>query len=129
MEKIILFDGVCSFCNKSVQFIIKRDPKAHFKFASQQSEIGKSILEKYDANQYIDSIVLIENNRCYYKSTAALHICRHLTGFWKLFFIFILIPTPIRDNVYNIIAKNRYNWFGQNESCHLPTQNERERFL
>lgn len=129
MNGILLFDGECNFCDKSVQFILKRDAHKHFKFASLQSEIGQDLLENFNVPLGIDSLLLIENRRYYTKSSAAFQVCRHLTGLWKLLYIGILIPKPIRDVVYNYIAKNRYTWFGKKQSCTLPTKEERKQFL
>ncbi|MEN1969547.1 thiol-disulfide oxidoreductase DCC family protein [Lentibacillus sp. N15] len=129
MERIILFDGACNFCDKSVQFILKRDPNGRFKFASLQSDIGKDLLRKYDAPSDIDSMVLIEGNKCYFKSSAALRICKNLKGLWKLLYFLLAVPKPLRDVFYKIIAKNRYKWFGKKESCMLPSPEERKRFL
>ncbi|MBP2005105.1 thiol-disulfide oxidoreductase DCC family protein [Halobacillus andaensis] len=129
MKRVILFDGECNFCDQSVQFIIKRDPKASFAFASLQSEKGKELLRKHHAPEDIDSLVLIEHNRCYVQSSAALRICKHLKGAWKLPYVLLLMPKPLRDFVYSILANNRYKWFGKNESCRLPSPEERKRFL
>ncbi|MGP4108852.1 thiol-disulfide oxidoreductase DCC family protein [Virgibacillus sp. L01] len=129
MERIILFDGDCNFCDQSVQFIIERDPKKNFKFASLQSDIGKELLNKYDAPDDLNSFVLIENKNCYFKSSAVLLVCKNLKGVWKIPFVLLVIPKPIRDFIYGIIAKNRYKWFGKKESCMLPSTEERERFL
>lgn len=129
MEKILLFDGECNFCNKSVQFIIKRDPEFHFKFASLQSDVGEQLLRKYNIPSSVDSIVLIANNRSYLQSSAALHICKYLRGFWKLFTILIIIPSPLRNFFYSIIAKYRYKWAGRANDCILPTREDKKRFL
>ncbi|HHY72153.1 MAG TPA: thiol-disulfide oxidoreductase DCC family protein [Bacillus bacterium] len=129
MERIILFDGDCNFCDQSVQFIIKRDTKELFKFTSLQSDIGKELLNKHNAPENIDSFVLIEGDNCYFKSSAALRVCRNLKGAWKLPYILLVIPKPFRDLFYGIIAKNRYKWFGKKESCMLPSPEERTRFL
>jgi predicted DCC family thiol-disulfide oxidoreductase YuxK len=129
VEKIILFDGICNFCNASVHFIIKRDPQAHFRFASLQSEAGKEMLAKYRIPKDINSLIFITGERYYTKSSAALRVCKHLKGFWKLFYIFILVPRPIRDRFYDFIARNRYKWFGKRESCMIPTPDIRKRFL
>lgn len=129
MEKLILFDGDCNFCDRSVQFIIARDPKGHFKFASLQSNISKNRLRNFDIPKDLDTMVLIEDNKCYIKSTAALRICKQLKGLWKLFYIFVIIPRPIRDVFYEFIAKNRYKWFGRKKSCELPSPEVRKRFL
>ena len=128
MKAIILFDGDCNFCDASVQFIIKRDSKAYFQFASIQSEIGQSYVEQFQL-QSIDSMIVVKNNRAYTKSTAALIIAKQFSGMWKLLLLAKIIPLPIRDKLYDYVAKNRYKWFGKKEVCHLPTKEERERFL
>ncbi|WP_087974232.1 thiol-disulfide oxidoreductase DCC family protein [Oceanobacillus rekensis] len=129
MERIILFDGDCNFCDKSVQFIIKRDPKGHFKFASLQSDIGMELFNKHHIPEDIDSMVLIEDDTYYFKSSAALRICKNLKGAWKIPYILLVIPKKIRDFFYELIANNRYKWFGKKESCTLPLREERKRFL
>ncbi|HEY4551784.1 MAG TPA: thiol-disulfide oxidoreductase DCC family protein [Bacillaceae bacterium] len=129
MDRIVFFDGECNFCDKSVQFIIKRDPKGYFKFAPLQSETGQSLLKPCSIPESMDSFILMEDHTCYFKSTAALKICKNLRGLWKLFYILMIIPVPIRDYFYGILAKNRYKWFGKKESCMLPTPEQRERFL
>ncbi|OZM56323.1 thiol-disulfide oxidoreductase [Lottiidibacillus patelloidae] len=129
MEKIILFDGVCNLCNFGVQFVIKRDPKKQFKFASIQSEIGEKLMIKHYGKVELDSFVYIEGKNSYKKSTAALKVCKHLRGAWKLLFILLIIPTPIRDFFYGKIAKNRYKMFGKKDSCMLPSPELKERFL
>ncbi|PWA11805.1 thiol-disulfide oxidoreductase [Pueribacillus theae] len=129
MERIILFDGVCNLCNHSIQFIIKRDPNAVFKFASLQSDIGKELLKKHGLNEDTDSFVLIENNKSYIKSSAALRVCRKLKAPWNFFVLFFIVPRPVRDFIYDFIAKNRYRWFGKQESCMLPTPEIRKRFI
>jgi predicted DCC family thiol-disulfide oxidoreductase YuxK len=129
MNGIILFDGVCNFCESSVQFIIKRDPKGHFHFASLQSDVGQKLLKEFNAPEGIDSIILIENGQTFVKSSAALRISKQLSGFWKLFYSLRIIPVGIRDYMYDIIAKNRYKWFGKKESCMLPSDDIRKRFL
>lgn len=129
MERIILFDGVCNLCNHSVQFIIKRDPKGYFKFASLHSEIGQYLLRQHGLNQGMDSFVLIENKKIFMRSTAALRVSMQLSGFWKFLTIFLIVPPFIRDFLYNIIAKNRYRWFGKRDSCMLPTPEVKKRFI
>ena len=129
MERIILFDGECNFCDHSVQFIIKRDPKGYFKFASQQSDIGKKLLKQSGIPEDGDSFVLIDRGDSYCKSSAALRICRNLQGMWKVFYYLLIVPRPIRDFFYGIIANNRYKWFGKKDSCMLPSPEIRNRFL
>ncbi len=128
MKKIILFDGECHFCNGSVQFIIKRDPKGIFSFASLQSEIGQSLLNEFNIPKEEDSLILISGNRCFSKSSAALNICKDLRYLWKFCYFFIIIPISIRDGVYNLIAKNRYKLF-KKTSCNIPSPEEKKRFL
>ena len=125
--RIILFDGECNFCDASVQFIIKRDHGA-FHFASLQSEVGKQLVERFQLHG-IDSVVLIENDRAYTKSTAALRIAKRLHLLWRLCYVMIVVPKPIRDSLYDLIAKNRYKWFGKKEICMLPSEKDRARFL
>ncbi|WP_066398252.1 thiol-disulfide oxidoreductase DCC family protein [Neobacillus mesonae] len=129
MQRIILFDGVCNFCNSSVQFIIKRDPKGHFKFASLQGEIGQQLLNQHGLNSKMDSFVLIEDDNIFFESTAALRVCRKLKGGWKLLAGLFIVPSPLRNSIYKIIAKNRYKWFGKKDSCMLPRPEWRNRFL
>jgi predicted DCC family thiol-disulfide oxidoreductase YuxK len=127
---IIFFDGVCNFCNAWVQFVLKRDESAVFRFASLQSKAAASLLTKYGIDpQSLDSVVLMENGRCYTGSTAVLRICRHLKGAWKWVSLFRIIPRPLRDYLYHQFAKRRYRWFGRTESCMMPTKEMRDRFL
>lgn len=129
MKRIVLFDGECNFCDASVQFIIKHDPKGLFQFASLQSEVGEKLLKEYRVPKNTDSIVLIEEDMYYTDSTAALKIAKNLSGLWKLFYAFIVFPKPIRTSVYRWVAKNRYKWFGKKQYCTLPTMEQRKRFL
>ncbi|MFP7298025.1 thiol-disulfide oxidoreductase DCC family protein [Neobacillus niacini] len=129
MESIILFDGVCNLCHSGVQFIIKRDTKGYFKFASLQSETGQMLLNKYGVSKKIDSIILIENEKVYIKSSAALRISRSLDGYWRYLIILKVIPPLIRDFLYDSVAKNRYKWFGKKDSCMLPSLEMKNRFL
>ncbi|RDW17726.1 thiol-disulfide oxidoreductase DCC family protein [Oceanobacillus chungangensis] len=129
MSKIILFDGVCNFCSSSVKFIIKRDKLAKFKFGSLQSKIGQELKNNTNLPENTDSIILIEDGKSYDKSTAALRISKELDGLWKLFYMLIIIPKPLRDIAYNYLAKNRYKWFGKKNECMLPSPEIRSRFL
>ncbi|MEG0259482.1 MAG: thiol-disulfide oxidoreductase DCC family protein [Lysinibacillus sp.] len=129
MGAIILFDGICNFCDSSVQFIIKRDHQGYFRFASIQSEIGQKILQQQDVPESIDSVILIEGNQVFIESTAALKISRRLDRLWPLCYVFLMVPPFIRDGCYRIFAKRRYRWFGKKESCMLPNLEERQRFL
>lgn len=129
MDRIILFDGVCNLCNSSVQFIINRDPHANFQFASLQSEIGQKYLKQYGFDQAFNSFILIENEKVYMKSNAALRVSMNLNGGWRYLSVFRIIPPFIRDHIYETIAKNRYKWFGKQESCMIPTTEMKKRFL
>ncbi|MFB1052095.1 thiol-disulfide oxidoreductase DCC family protein [Paraliobacillus sp. JSM ZJ581] len=129
MGAIILFDGECNFCNKSIQFIIKRESHDYFKFASLQGEVGQNLLKKNQLPLDVDSFVLIKDDRVFLKSDAALRICRHLKGLWKLLTILLIIPRPIRNTVYSIVANNRYKFMGKRDSCAIPSPEIRNRFL
>ena len=129
-HSIILFDGVCNLCNGAVQFVIKRDTKNQFLFASLQSEEGKQILEDHNfPMNKMDSFFLVENGKVSDKSTAALKVLKKLSGPWSLLYGFIIVPKFIRDGVYNWIAKNRYQWFGQKDECMIPTAELKAKFL
>lgn len=129
-NNIILFDGVCNFCNNAINFTIERDPSKKFLFAPLQSEAGEKIQKQYNIDsKLLNSVLLIKNGKLLSKSTAALHIVKELKGLWKLMYVFIIVPPFIRDAVYNYIAKNRYKWFGKKESCMLPTPDVKSRFL
>ncbi|CAA6814012.1 MAG: Unknown protein [uncultured Aureispira sp.] len=127
---IVLFDGVCTLCNHSIQFIIKRDKKSYFKFGALQSEQGKALLQKHNLpSEVLDTVVLIEGGKAYTYSTAPLRIVRKLHLLWPIFYVFILVPTFIRNPMYKWIGRNRYQWFGKQESCLMPTPEIRSRFL
>ena len=129
-RSIILFDGVCNLCNGSVQFVLTRDKNRHFLYATLQGEQAEKLLKKHGKNNKdLDSFLLIENGQLYQKSTAALRVAKKLNAAWPLLYFFIIIPQPLRDTVYNFIAKNRYKWFGKRESCMLPTKETKALFL
>ena len=130
-KKIILFDGVCNLCNGAVLKTIKYDKKNQFVFTALDSDTGKKILNHLKINTAkVDSIILYEPNLAYYiKSSAALKVMNDFGGFWKLNNIFWVVPKPIRDMVYDFIAKNRYKWFGKKESCMIPTPELKAKFL
>jgi predicted DCC family thiol-disulfide oxidoreductase YuxK len=127
---IVLFDGVCNFCNASINFIIDRDSGNNFRFAALQSETGRKLLEQHGYNNNIlDSVVLIKNNRVYKKSAAALEIVRELNGLWPVLYIFKLLPSFILDILYNVIARNRYKLFGKADVCRIPTPQLKQKFI
>jgi predicted DCC family thiol-disulfide oxidoreductase YuxK len=127
---IILFDGVCNLCNRSIQVIIKSDRRKIFRFASLQGKLGQEVLKKYQlpADQF-HSFILLEGDRIFTRSTGALRIFRELGGGWKLLYGFMIIPRFIRDAVYNFVSRNRYKWYGKREECMVPTPELKERFL
>ena len=129
-EYIILFDGICNFCNSSVNFIINNDKKNIFKFSSLQSLFGKETLRKF--NLPVDtfaSLILTDGNAYYTRSSAALRIARHLSFPYNLLYILIIVPPFIRNYLYDIVARNRYKWFGKRDSCRLPSNEERDKFI
>jgi predicted DCC family thiol-disulfide oxidoreductase YuxK len=129
-QPIVLFDGVCNLCNGAVQFIIRHDKNEKFLFASLQSEIGKRILSLNNLSRDdLKTFLLIEDERVYTKSTAALRVIKQLNGFISILYTFNVIPKFIRDSIYDLVAKNRYNWFGKKDECMIPTPQLKARFL
>jgi predicted DCC family thiol-disulfide oxidoreductase YuxK len=129
-KAIVLFDGVCNFCNFWVNFAIKRDPKKKLRFTTLQGEAAGTLLPQYKiAPTDLSTVVVIENGKAYTQSSAALRVARHLSGGWKLFYGLIVVPKFIRDGLYNIISRYRYKWFGKKDVCMIPTPELKERFL
>lgn len=130
-QQIVLFDGVCNLCSGGVQFILKRDRKDLFRFASLQSELGQQLLaERQIDPKTTDSMVLIQPGKAFYlRSDAALAIGKQLPGIWGLLAVFQWVPSSIRDIVYDFMARNRYRWFGKKESCMIPTPELKSKFL
>ncbi|MDX8360295.1 thiol-disulfide oxidoreductase DCC family protein [Cytobacillus sp. IB215316] len=126
---IIIFDGVCNLCNGAVQFLLKRDKRDALRFTAMQSEAAKELLVTYQIPTNVDSFVFIDGNNFYVKSTAALQVSKYLPGLWKVFYLCRIIPVPIRDYVYDWVAKNRYKWFGRRTECMLPTPEIKKKFL
>ena len=130
MGAIVLFDGVCNFCNGSINFVIEHDKAGYFKFAPLQSEVGEELVEKHGIDTTdTDSVIVIENERAYTHSSAALRIAKRSDGIWSLAYAFIIVPKPIRDLVYRVFAKYRYRMFGKQDACMIPTPDIRARFL
>ena len=140
MGAVVLFDGVCNFCDASVNFVIDHDRAGYFKFAPLQSEAGRKLAAEYglrsDSDEKptgdlipIDSVILVEEGKAYTHSTAALRIARSLGGVWSLFYGLIVVPKPVRDFFYRMFAKYRYRLFGRKDECMLPTAEMRARFL
>jgi predicted DCC family thiol-disulfide oxidoreductase YuxK len=125
-----LFDGICHLCNGFVDFVIARDPAAHFRFASLQSDAARRVLSDVNAEHPLpDSFVLVEDGRLFMRSDAALRIARRLGVPWSLAYGLTVLPRPLRDWAYDIVARNRYHWFGKRETCRVPTPGLRRRFL
>ena len=126
---IVLFDGICNYCNAMVNFAIRNDKKAILKFAPLQSEAGRGLKEKYQIKPDIDSIIFIDQEKVYTYSDAALRIAKYLRWPAKALYAFMIVPKFIRQPFYKWVAKNRYNWFGKKETCMVPGPGVRARFL
>ncbi|MDC3332953.1 DCC1-like thiol-disulfide oxidoreductase family protein [bacterium] len=127
---IVIFDGVCNFCNGAVNFIINRDPDGMFAFTPMQTELARELMEKHNIyNVGVDTFLLIKNGECFVYSSAALEITKDLTGVWYIFNIFKIVPNSIRDFLYKVFARNRYALFGRQEICMVPTDEVRSRFV
>lgn len=128
--RLILFDGVCNFCNASVDFVIQRDPEQKFMFGTLQSEPGQQILQMNHLDtQDFETFLYLENGKVFTKSTAALRVAKELTGGWPLLYICMSIPQIFRDRIYRFIRRRRYQWMGKRDSCRLPDEHERARFV
>lgn len=128
--RLVLFDGVCNFCNDAVLFIVDRDPRERFRFASLQSDVGQTTLKEHALDPSLESIVLLEDGRAHLCSTAALRIARALRFPWPLFYYALIwIPRPLRDAAYRYFAAHRYQWFGKSEQCRIPTPELRRRIV
>jgi predicted DCC family thiol-disulfide oxidoreductase YuxK len=127
---VVLFDGICNLCNAAVKFLIKRDKKNLFRFASLQSTFGQSVLQKFHlSGEPLNSFILFEKGKVYQRSTAALMVTKQLSGGWPLLYAFIVVPRFIRNAVYDLIANNRYKWFGKKDSCWIPTPALQSKFI
>lgn len=129
-ERLILFDGVCNWCNAWVNMVIAHDPDGQFKFGTLQSEPAQRILHDLDlpTTDY-QTFLLLEEGRVVTKSTAALRVIRQLSWWWPLYYVCVLVPTPLCDVVYDFVARHRYRWMGRAATCRIPTQAERNRFV
>lgn len=127
---ILLFDGVCNLCDSFVQFIIRHDPNAIFRFTPLQSEAGQHFLKEANfPTEELSTVVLVYQGEFYTHSDVALQVVRYLPGLWSLLYGLRIIPKSIRDAIYNWVAQNRYRWFGKQESCMMPTPDIKSRFL
>jgi predicted DCC family thiol-disulfide oxidoreductase YuxK len=128
----IYFDGVCNLCNGTVNFVIDRDRTGSLRFSSLQSDSGRrllGLLGQGERSEAPDSILFVENGRVYDRSTAALRIARHLSGWWPLLGVLLLLPVTLRDRAYRWVASKRYRWFGKLDACRAPSQERRSRFI
>ncbi len=129
-KPLVLFDGVCNLCSASVQFVIKHDTEGKLLFASLQSARGQAILQHLGMKtEGYDTFVLIENGVAYTRSTGVLREVRYFSGLWRALYVLIIVPRPIRDFFYTLIARNRYRWFGEKKECWLPSPELKARFL
>jgi predicted DCC family thiol-disulfide oxidoreductase YuxK len=129
-ERVIVFDGVCNFCNAFVNFVLERDSHGLFKFGTLQSSPAQEILRQFQlSTDDYETFLLLEQGKLFTKSTAALKILGQLGIPWSLLGVFMIIPRPIRDVIYDFIARHRYQWMGKSESCRVPTEEERQRFV
>lgn len=127
---ILLFDGVCNLCNGFVQFVIKRDPEGHFRFAALQSEAGQTLLRQHHlSTDNIDTVVLIDKGEAHVRSEVAIRVASQMKGLWPVISVFRILPLALRDALYNFVAANRYRWFGEKDQCMIPTPELKQRFL
>jgi predicted DCC family thiol-disulfide oxidoreductase YuxK len=126
---IIVFDGVCNFCNRIVQIIIRHDPSAQIHFAAQQSEAGERLIRDYKVSTSTTSVIFIKNGLVYEQSDAVIEIAKLLKGLPSIFKYGIIIPRFLRNAIYNFIAANRYAIFGKQDQCMVPKEEDKKRFL
>lgn len=128
--RIVVFDGVCVFCNSLVNFIIARDPAANISFVPMQSPIAKQLMADFEIdNTGMNTFVLLKHNKAYIRSSAALELSKDLSGYWRFLNVFRIIPRPLRDLIYRLVARNRYRWFGKLNTCMIPDDSIRARFI
>lgn len=128
--RVIVFDGVCNFCNAFVNFVLDRDSHGLFKFGMLQSPPAQQILQQFQlSTDDYETFLLIEQGKLFTKSTAALKILRQLGMPWSLLGVFMIIPRQIRDPFYNVFARHRYQWMGKSDTCRVPTEEDRKRFV
>ncbi|WP_321515506.1 thiol-disulfide oxidoreductase DCC family protein [Marinifilum fragile] len=126
---IVLFDGVCNFCNTTVRFVLAYNRAENIQFSPLQSDFAKQLLAQHNlSSDDMNTVVFIEDNKAYTRSTAAFHISKHLIYPWKAIYYFKFVPKSITDWIYDLIAKNRYSWFGKKNQCMVPKPEWKERF-
>ncbi|MNC49057.1 hypothetical protein D3C76_26580 [compost metagenome] len=129
-KSVVLIDGVCHLCQGLVRFIIPRDPKGRILFAPLQSEVSRTLMKDSSlVPGQLSTVVLLENGVCYMESAAVLRIARKLRFPWPAAYLLMVIPRPLRNALYRLVARNRYRWFGRDEQCMVPTPEIRKRFL
>lgn len=129
-DPLVLYDGECGLCNRSVQLILRHDQRGHFRFAALQSELGQALLERHGLPaDVVDTVVLVDGGQAFTRSAAALRIAGKMDRPWPLLRAFTIVPRPLRDVAYNFVARNRYRWFGKVDACMLPPPEVRARFL
>ncbi|WP_217218454.1 thiol-disulfide oxidoreductase DCC family protein [Deinococcus peraridilitoris] len=129
MKAVVLFDGVCNLCHASVQFLLRRDVRGELRFASLQSRVGRELLACHGVAADLHSVVLIDHGQAYQESDAVVHLARRLPFPWRLAWGLRVIPRPLRDAVYRLVAAHRYRIFGRTERCLVPEANWHDRFL
>jgi predicted DCC family thiol-disulfide oxidoreductase YuxK len=129
-DNLVLFDGVCNLCSALVQFVIRHDPAAKFRFAAIQSEIGREIFQSHGLDPAdLQTFVFVADGRMFVRSDAAIEVVSRFGGAWRILRVFRFVPRVVRDSIYTIVARNRYRWFGRKEVCMVPTPEIKERFL
>lgn len=130
-DRIVLFDGECAFCAASVQFVLRRDPGGLFRFAPLQSALGRDLCARHGVDpEALDTFVLVTRDGAFVRSDAALAVARELGAPWRvLAALGRLVPRPLRDWAYGVVARNRYRWFGRRDACLVPPDDARSRFL
>ncbi|MBU2914879.1 thiol-disulfide oxidoreductase DCC family protein [Reichenbachiella agariperforans] len=130
LDNLVLYDGVCKFCNSSVSFVLDHEKNDQLKFTPLQSPLGEKILSEHGLpKDYTDSILFLSKDKLYAKSKAAFKISKFLKAPWSLGQVFLIVPSFVSNVFYDVIAKNRYKWFGMTDACMLPPANHKERFL
>ena len=125
---VLLFDGQCTLCDRSVQFILDREADSRLAFASLQSTVGRRLLDRAQG-EVPDSLVLVDDEGVHTRSEAALRVAGYLHRPWKWLRLARWVPMPVRDRAYDVVARNRYRWFGTRDECRIPTPDLRARFL
>ncbi len=129
MNPVVLYDGGCGLCDGVVRFLIKHDPGKRLRFAPLQSEVGAELLRSHEIDPAVDSVVLIDGDKAYIKSSAAIKIAMELGEFGWLAGLAALVPRTLRDDAYDFVARHRHQWFKRNQTCPVPSADDRDRFL